>query len=48
MTGLEGDRTVRHSKEHYQGFEQTLIGSEGYFPLVSRFNVNIVETLMDV
>ena len=46
--GLEGGRTVSHSKEHYQGFEQALIGSEGYLPLVSGLNANIVETLMDI
>jgi len=27
--GLKGGRAVGHSKEHYQGFKQALIGSEG-------------------
>ena len=46
--GLEGGQTVSHSKEHYQGFEQASIGLEGYLPLVSGLNANIVETLMDI
>jgi len=45
---LEGGQTVSHSKEHYQGFEQASIGSEGCLPLVSRLNANIVETPMDI
>jgi len=45
--GLEGGRTVSHSKEHYQRFEQTSIGSEGCVPLVSGLNANIVETPMN-
>jgi len=46
--GLEGGQTVSHFKEHYQGFEQALIGSEGRLPLISRLNANIVETPMDI
>jgi len=46
--GLEGGWTVSHSKEHYQGFEQASIGSEGRLPLVSGLNANIVETPTDV
>ena len=46
--GLEGSRTVSHFKEHYQGFKQTSIGSEGCLPLVSGLNANVVETLMDI
>jgi len=46
--GLEGGRTVSHSKEHYQGFEQASVGSEGCLPLVFGLNANIVETPMDV
>ena len=45
---LEGGQTVSHFKEHYQGFEQALISSEGRLPLVSGLNVNVVETLMDI
>ena len=46
--GLEGSRTVGHSKEHYQGFEQTSIGLEGRLSLVSGLNADIVETPTDV
>jgi len=46
--GLEGGWTISYFKEYYQGFEQTSIGSEGYLPLISRLNANIVETPMDV
>ena len=46
--GLEGGWTVSHSKEHYQGFEQASIGSEGHLPLVSGLNANIVETPIDI
>jgi len=45
---LEGGWTVSHSKEHYQGFEQILIGSEGCLPLVSGLNANVVETPTDI
>ena len=45
---MEGDQTVSHSKEHYQGFEQASIGSEGHLPLVSGLNVNVVETPTDI
>ena len=46
--GLEGGRTVSHSKEHYQGFEQASIGLEGHLPLISGLNANIVETPTDI
>ena len=42
--GLESGQTVSHSKEHYQGFKQTSIGSEGRLSLVSGLNANVVET----
>jgi len=45
---LEGGWAVSHAKEHYQGFEQASIGLEGYFPLISRLNADIVETPMNV
>ena len=41
---LEGGRAVSHAKEHYQGFEQTSIGPEGCFLLISGLNANVVET----
>jgi len=46
--GLEGSRTVGHSKEHYQGFEQTSIGPEGCLPLIPRLNADVVETPADI
>jgi len=45
---LESGQAISHVKEHYQGFEQALIGPEGCLPLVSRLNADIVETLMNV
>jgi len=45
---LESGQTISHSKEHYQGFEQTSIGSEGCLPLVSGLNANIIEIPIDV
>jgi len=41
---LEGGQAVSHAKEHYQGFEQALIGLEGCLSLVSGLDVDIVET----
>ena len=35
-------------KEHYQGFKQASIGSEGRLPLVSGLNVNVVEIPIDI
>jgi len=46
--GLEGSWTVGYPKEYYQGFEHTLIGPEGCLLLISRLNVDVVETLMDI
>jgi len=45
---LEGGQTVGHSEEHHQGFEQASIGLEGHLPLVSRFDVDVVETPVDI
>jgi len=46
--GLEGGWTVSYSKEHYQGFKQTSIGSESCLLLISGLNANIVETPTDI
>jgi len=46
--GLEDGQTVSHSKEHYQGFEQTSIGPEGCLLLVSGLNADVVETPADI
>ena len=45
---LESDRTIGHSKEHYEGFEEATISIEGCFPFISRLDVHIVETLLNV
>jgi len=41
---LEGDQAVSHAEEHYQGFEQALIGLESCLPLISGLNADVVET----
>jgi len=45
---LEGGWAVSHTKEHYQGFKQTLIGLEGCLPLVSKLDTDVVETPTNV
>jgi len=45
---LEGGRTVGHSKEHYERFEEATVGTEGHFPFISGLDVYIVETLLDI
>ena len=46
--GLEGGRTVGHSKEYYERFEEATVGTEGHFPFISGLDVYIVETLLDI
>ena len=45
---LEGSRTVGHSKEHYERFKEAAVGAEGRFPFISRLDVYIIETPVDV
>ena len=45
---LEGGRTVGHSKEHHERFEETAVGTEGCFPFISGLNIYIIETLSDI
>jgi len=45
---LEGSRAVCHPKEHYQGFKQVLIGTEGSLSFISRFDLYVIESLPDV
>ena len=45
---LEGGGTVGHSKEHYEGFEEAAIGTEGCLPFVSRLDSHVIETPSDV
>ena len=45
---LEGGWAVGHSKEYYQGFEQSMVGMKSSLPLASGFNLYVVETPMDI
>jgi len=46
--GLEGSRTIGHSKEHYERFEQATVGAESRLPFISRLDVYIIEAPMDI
>jgi len=45
---LEGGGTVSHSEEHYKGFEEAAIGTEGCLSFVSRLDSYVIETPSDV
>jgi len=45
---LEGSGAVGHSEEHYEGFKEALVGAKGCFPLISRLDTYIIETLVDI
>jgi len=45
---LEGDRTVGHSEEHYERFEEAMVGAEGCFPFISRLDMYVIETPLDI
>jgi len=45
---LEGSRTVGHSKEYYERFEEATIGAKGCLPFISGLDAHIVETPLDV
>ena len=45
---LEGSGAVGHSEEHYEGFKEALVGAKGRFPLISRLDAYIIETLADI
>jgi len=45
---LESSGTVSHSKEHYEWFEQTTVGTESRLPFISRLDVYIIEAPMDI
>jgi len=45
---LEGGGTVGHSEEHYKGFEEAVIGTEGCLPFVSGLDSYVIETPSDV
>jgi len=45
---LEGGRTVGHSEEHHERFEETAIGMEGCLPFISGLDTYVIETPSDV
>jgi len=45
---LEGSGTVGHSKKHYKGFEEAVIGMEGCLPFISGLDSYVIETPSDV
>ena len=45
---MEGGRTVGHSEEHHKRFEEAAVGTEGHFPFISRLNVYIIETPLNI
>jgi len=45
---LEGSRAVGHSEEHYEEFEEASVGVKGRFSLISRLDVYIIETPVDI
>lgn len=40
---LQGDRTVSHTKEHYQGFEKVMVHIWGCLLLITELNTDIVK-----
>ena len=45
---MEGGGTVGHSEEHYEGFEEAAIGTEGCLPFISGLDSYVIETPLDV
>ena len=45
---LEGDRTIGHSEEHHERFEKAAISTKGRFSFISRLDVYVIETPVDV
>jgi len=45
---LEDSRAVSHSEEHYEEFEEALVGVKGHFPLISGLDAYIIETPVDI
>ena len=41
---LEGS----HSKKHYQGFKEFMVGLKGGLPFISRFNSYVIKILTDI
>jgi len=45
---LEDSRAVGHSKKHYKGFKEAMVGVEGHFLFISGLDVYIIETPADI
>jgi len=45
---LEGSGAVGHSKKHYEGFKEAMVGAEGRFPFISGLDAYIIETPVDI
>jgi len=45
---LKGGRRVAESEKHYSGFEESFVGFEGHFPLISVFDTDIVVSPSDI
>ena len=46
--GLENGRAIGHAIEHDSGFEGTMMGGEGGFPVVLFENLKVVITIAEV
>jgi len=45
---LEGGRTVGHSKEHYERFEEATVSAKSCFPFIFGLDAYVIETPEDV
>jgi len=45
---LEGSGAVGHSEKYYERFEEATVGMEGRLPFISRLDVYIIETPVDI
>jgi len=45
---LEDSGTVGHSKEHHKRFEEAAVGMEGCLSFISRLDMYVIETPLDV
>ena len=45
---MEDGGTVGHSEEHYKGFKEAAIGTEGCFLFISRLDSYVIETPLDI
>jgi len=46
--GLESSGTIGYSEEHYEWFEQAMVGAESYLPFISGLDAYIIEAPTDV